>query len=106
MLKEIKDYLHEINARKESIVAGSFNQETCGDKTQQFYCEIGVQDVLSGHEGIPYDDIDVKFKRGSRCIDSIAVSEGIMPFVEGFEVIDWDENILKDHRGHAIELNL
>ena len=62
--------------------------------------------MLSGCEIIPWNDVDVTFKRGSRCIDSIAMNEGIMTFVEGFEFIDWDEKNSTDHRGRAIELNL
>ena len=60
--------------------------------------------MLSGHERIPWNGEDVTFKRGSRYIDSIAMSEGLMKFVEWFEVADWDEKISTDHRGHEIEL--
>ena len=62
--------------------------------------------MLSGNEGIPWNDRVATFKRGSRCADSIAVSEGIMPFVESFEGIDWDKNISTYHIGHVIELKL
>ena len=106
MLKEIKIFLHKINAVKELIIAGDFNQDISGDETQQFYREIGVHDFLSEHERIPWNDRDVTLKCGSRFIESIAVSEALMPFVEGFEVTRWDEKVSADHRGHVIELCL
>ena len=62
--------------------------------------------MLSGYEKNPWNYRDVTFKLGSRCIDSIAVSEGIIPFIEGLEVTCWDEKISADHRGHVIEFNL
>ena len=40
------------------------------------------------------------------CIDFIDVSEGLMPFIEGFEAIELDENSSADHRRHGVELNL
>ena len=106
MLKEIKDHLNKINAGKEEMIVGDFNQEIGGDGTQQFYSEIGVQYVLSGHGRIPWNDRDITFKRGSRCADYISVIEGLILVVEGFEVTDWDEKISTDHRGNVIELNL
>ena len=98
--------MHEINAGKELIISGEFNQEIGGDEPQQFYREMGVQDVLSGHERIPCNERDFIFKRGSRRIDSISVSEGLMTSVERCEVIDWDETFSTDHRVNVIELNL
>ena len=61
---------------------------------------------MSGHERISCNDRDVTFKRSIRHTESIDVSEGLMPFTEGFKVMDWDEKISTDHRGHLIELNL
>ena len=55
---------------------------------------------------VSWNDRDVTFKRGSRCIDSIAIREGLTPFIEGFEVIEWDDKISMDHRGHIVEVNL
>ena len=106
LLKDIKKYLHEINEDKEIIIAGDFDQATGGDEMQRFYREIGVKDALWCHDHTPWNVRDVTFKRGSRCIDTIAISDGLMICLEGHEVIDWDEKIKNDHRGHAIDLNL
>ena len=67
-----------MNGEKEMIFVGDCNQCIGGNETQQFYREIGVQDVLSRHETFLWHDRDATFKRGSRCIDYIAVSEGLM----------------------------
>ena len=53
MLKERNNYLHQISAGKEVVVAGEFNQNIGGDEIQQSYREKGVQDVLSGCGRIP-----------------------------------------------------
>ena len=39
-----------MNVQKEIIIAGDYNQHVEGDETQQFYREIGVQEILSGFE--------------------------------------------------------
>ena len=95
-----------MSSEKEIIIKGDYNQHIGGNETQQFYREIGVQDILSGREKISWNDGHVTFKRGSKFIDSIAVSEGMMPFIERFEVIEWDEKVYTDHRGHVIEFNI
>ena len=92
--------------RKRKIIAGDYNQHTRGNETQKFYREIGVQDVLSEWETASWNDRDVTIKRGSRHIHSIVVSEGLMPIIEGFEAIEWDDKMSADHRGHILELNL
>ena len=53
-----------------------------------------------------WNNRDETFKLGSRHIDSIAMSEGLMTFIEGFEIIEWYENASKDHIGHVVEPNL
>ena len=50
LLREIKDFVQEINTEKEIIISGCYNQHIGANETQQFYREIGVQDILSGHE--------------------------------------------------------
>ena len=106
MSKEIRNYLHTINEGKKVIIVSDFNHEIGGDEMQQFYREIVIQDLLSGHERVPWNCTCVAFKRRSRCIDHIAVSKVLVPFAEKFEVIDWDEKFSTCHRGHVIELNL
>ena len=62
--------------------------------------------MLSGYERIPWNDRDFTFNRGNRCMYSISVNEGLMLFVEGFKVIDWDEKVSTDYREHVIDLHL
>ena len=93
--------------RKEIIIAGDYNQHIGGNEIQKCYREIGVQDVLSEWEKASWNVRDVTFKRGSRCADSIARREGLMPFIEGFEeIVEQDEKTSTDYRGHTVEVNL
>ena len=34
------------------------------------------------------------------------MNEWLIPFIEVFEVIEWDEKVYAYHRGHVVELNL
>ena len=44
--------------------------------------------------------------RGSKPIDTIAVSHGMLEHVEGHRLMECKEIILIDHRSHLIDLNL
>ena len=72
---------------------------------QQFY-ETGVKDILSGWGKVSRNDRDATLKRGSRCADYVAASEGLIRFIEGFEAIEWYDKTSTDCRGHVVELNL
>ena len=39
-------------------------------------------------------------------LDSIAVSEGLMSVIKGFEVIEWHEKVSTDHIGQREDTNL
>ena len=43
---------------------------------------------------------------GSKCIDTIAVSDSILAFVEGYKVYKVNEILDTDHQGYIIDINL
>ena len=94
------------NEDKQTIIAGNFNQAIGGEKKRRFYREIGAKDAWWCHDHIPCNNRDIGFKRGSRCIDSIAISDGLMPFLVGHEVTYWNDKFKTDHRWHVIDLKL
>ena len=42
---------------------------------------------------------------GSNPIDSIAVSEGLMEFIEGLKLLSHNEIVWSDHRAYVIDVN-
>ena len=43
--------------------------------------------------------------RGSRLIDSIAVSEGLVEFIQGSKLLPYNEIVWSDYRDYAIDVN-
>ena len=51
-------------------------------------------------------ELDKVYVYGSSHIDSIAVSEGLIEFVEGLKLIPHNEIVQSDHRAYIIYVNL
>ena len=58
------------------------------------------------YDKTPWYDRDVTLKRGSRCVDYIAVIKGLKPHLEGYEAMDRDEKFNTYHIWNAADLNL
>ena len=58
------------------------------------------------HDCTRWNHRDVAFEWGNKCIDSISISDGLIPCLEGHKVIDWEEIFNTDHRRHVIDLKL
>ena len=86
------------------ILAGDFNQGISEKAVRQFYAEIGVTDVHSKINNVMIIQLDKTYKRGSRAIDSIAASSGIMEYIEGSKLVDYSEIVESDHRGYVIDV--
>ena len=73
---------------------------------QEFYNEIGVQDVHSMHNRIPLKELDSTNINGSKPIDSIALSSGVIDFIEGAKLLGNKNVIITDHRAYMIDFNM
>ena len=53
-----------------------------------------------------YNRTELTQKRGSKCIDSIAVTESLFNFVEGYQLLEVNKVLDIDHRSYIVNLNL
>jgi len=55
---------------------------------------------------INMSQLDPMQKRGSKCINSIAVSYRLLPFIEGCKLLEINEVIAIDYHSYIIDINL
>ena len=76
------------------------------NEIQNFFAEIRVEDVHERFNNIESYQLDNTHKEGSKYIDSIVVSPGIIEYVEGYKLFEVKEITLTDYRVHTIDMNL
>jgi hypothetical protein len=103
IFNNIKRHISDENIT-DVIIAGDYNQGINERAVQQFYAEIGVKDVHSKINNIEMNQLDKTYKKGSRTIDSIAASSGIMNYIEGSKLVNYSEIVETDHRGYIIDV--
>ena len=47
-----------------------------------------------------------EYECGSKCVDFVLGTEGVMNIVDGIELIECNEKVDSDHRGYLIDVNL
>ena len=67
---------------------------------------MNIQDVHHKYNHIVLEDLDPIQKRGSKCIDTIAVMPSLMENVEGYKLLEINEVIATDHRAFIIDFLL
>ena len=75
-------------------------------KYRSFFNAVGVRDVYSAINQIKVRQMDNTFIRGSKLIDTIAISNRIIQCVEGCKSIDKNSIILSNHRAYLVNINL
>ena len=98
--------MHGLNFNKEIIIAGDYNQAIGHDEIQTFFRRIGVKDVFQTCHNCEWQYRDATYKRGTKCIDSIAVSDGLQAQIEGCKIIEWNKIIDTDHQGIMVDINI
>ena len=68
--------------------------------------ELGVEDVHTRFNNIQIDQLDNTYKNGSKYIDSIAATPGIINYIEGSRLFEVKEITLIDHRVCMIDIIL
>ena len=74
------------------------------NEIQNFFVEIEVEDVYKRFNNIESYQLDNIHKEGSKCIDSIVVSIGIMEYVEGYQLMNYNDIVELDHRAYIIDV--
>ena len=102
---EIKNHIRQNKNINDIIIAGDYNQDISSKEITKFHEEIGVRDV---HKTINMigETSDSTYKHGSKQIDSIAASNGIMNYIEGSRLMNYNEIIQSDHRAYMIDIDI
>ena len=82
------------------------NQDARSMEIQQFFNEIGLSDVHIRINKIEFENMSSTNKNGSKPIDTIAATEGIIEHVEGCKLLSHAEVVMSDHRSCVIDVNL
>jgi len=103
---EIKKHIRSNNEISDIIIAGDYNQCIYDREVQKFHEEIGVKEVHVIANNIEIERLDRTYKNGSKPIDSIAATCGIMDFVEGCKLLSYNEIVETDHRAYMVDVNI
>ena len=87
------------------MLASDMNQNIVLSKVQQFFSEIGIQDIHHAFNNIPLDKMDNTHQKGSKPLDTIAISLEIIECIEECLIIETNEIIIIDHHLCLVDIN-
>lgn len=87
------------------IFSGDLNQPIHHDRIRQFYLETDLHDIFSTYYDVPLQQRAKTFSRGQHCIDSIAASYNILPFISNVKLISFSQVVTNDHVAILWQLN-
>ena len=67
--------------------------------------EHGIQDIFSAIHNVNRTERDETYLHGSKCIDAIFGTDGVMRIVEGIKLVDFDDHVKADHRGCVVDFD-
>ena len=82
------------------------NQSIADKEIQNFFIEIGVRDVYSEFNQIEISELDNTYREGTKYIDLIAISQGILNYIEGYRLFEVNKITITDHRVYVFDINL
>ena len=80
------------------MIASDFNQFIGSNEIQEFFNQIRVQDVYHIVNQISFEAMDKVYIQGSKAIDSIAVSNELIQYIEDYKLVETNDITIKDHR--------
>jgi len=104
-LNQIKQYVN-INNVDDVIIAGDLNESVNSREIRKFFREIGVEDAHSRINNIALEEMDRTCINGNNPIDTFAVSEGLIEYVEGVKLVPHNEIVNSDHRAYIVDINI
>ena len=105
-MQEIKQYIQSNLDITDIIIAGDYNQDIREKVIRRFYVDIGVCDIHGKINNIPLEQLDKTYKQGSKPIDYIAATAGVLDYIEECQLLDYNDIIETDHRGYMIDIAL
>jgi len=107
IFREIKHHINQNKNINDIIIAGDYNQDVTSREVTKFFEEIGVKDIHKTMNVINNNEtLDSTYKHGSKQIDSIAATNGIMNYIEGCRLMNYNEIVESDHRAFMIDVDI
>jgi len=106
ILEDIKKHVKSVDNTNDVVIVGDLNQFIRANKIQVFFNEVGVRDVHSTINQIEMRNIDNTFIRGSKLIDTITMSNGIIQYIKECRLIEENAIVLSDHHVYLVDVNL
>ena len=105
MFKEIEKYAKSDSNITNAIIARDMNQSIRLKAVQSFFENIGVMDVHHKHNNVEMQQLDYTESRGLQPIDTVAVSRGLIGFVEGSLLNECCDIIITNYRSYVVNAN-
>ena len=105
-LKEIEECMQQNDDVNDVTIDEDLSQNASSKQRQQFFNNIGAMDAHQWCNQANRNNMDHTEVRGSKRIDAIAVSCGMLEHIDGFRSLECNEKTLTDHRSCSIDLNL
>ena len=106
IFQEIQDYIRKNPEINDIIIAGDYNQYIGDPQVRKFHENIEVHELHPVFNNVPFHQIGRTYKHGSRTIDSIAATPGVIDYVDGCKLLDYNEIVESDHKAYVIDIAL
>jgi len=97
-LKDITDYIANQKDINEILVAGDINQDVYSKEIESFLIANSLFNIHQFINETEQEDKTSAYLYGSKTIDLIAASSRLISFIDGCQLVDFNEIILTDHR--------
>jgi len=95
-----------MNKVNDFILVGDMNECVNHPSILTFMSENGLINVHKHKNQINHNASDNTYKHGSKCIDIVMSTYGVIDYITGCQVTECDEVILNDHRGYLIDIEI
>jgi hypothetical protein len=106
LLHDILTYVKENPEINDIIIGGDLNQYLNDNEIRKFQEELDVYEIHTIVNQVPIPSMGKTHKHGSKPIDSLAATKGIIDFIDGCKVLEYNDIVETDHRSYVIELAL
>ena len=100
IIKHVKDH-PEIN---DILIGGDYNQYLNDNEIKRFHEALEVHKIHPIVNAVPIHSIGKTYKNGSKPIDSIAATSGLIEYVDGCKLLGYNDVVESDHRSYVIEI--
>ena len=101
ILKDLTKFIIE-NKTIDIIIARDLNENISAKEIKIFCVENGIFDIHQNRSRKK----DLTCKYGPKCIDTIAVLDSILSFVEGYKLCEINEILDTGHHRYVVDVNL